>query len=392
MDTSIALFISILLILLLIRAKINISLSIFAGAITLGLLSVGLETFEVVIRSSTSPSTLRLLILVTAAFTLGYSMEYLKLLENLQHVVERMTGKFSVAVLPLIVGLLPMPGGALISAVMIRDLVKKYGITVEEATYINYWFRHVWVTVWPLYPNLIIASAVVETSVLKLVLATYPIGLAAFFFALLSARNLGFKWNFSLKDFFALIASAYPILLVALLAIALRIDMLVTLLLSLAILYIHKRVKPRDIVSILRRTVDVKIILLIFAVMAYKDLIVYTNSAEVFFSHLRELNFPPSIAVFAVSFLVGFATGIELSYSSVALPLLVAFTGVGDGLIAKNLMLAIAGGFLGVMVSPMHLCFALTCEYFRADVEGVYRLLIPSVIGVAVIVAAFFLL
>ncbi|RLI85981.1 MAG: hypothetical protein DRO98_06065 [Archaeoglobales archaeon] len=391
MDTSLALLISILLILLLIRARVNISLSIFAGALTLGLLSVGFEAFNVVMESSTSLSTLRLLALVTAAFTLGYSMEYLGLLKDLQCIAERMFGKFSIAVLPLLVGLLPMPGGALISAVMIRDLVEKYKMGWEEATFINYWFRHVWVTMWPLYPSIIIAAWVVEVDIMKLILATYPIGLAALFFALLSSRHVKFRLKIGFRDVIAFFTSAYPIFLVAVLAIVFRLDLLLTILLSLATLYIHRRAKPRDIAAILKRTIDVRIIVLIFAVMAYKELILYTNAAEVFFNHLREMNFPPAIAAFVLSFLVGFATGIELGYSSIALPLLVAFTGIGSGLIGKNLMLAIAGGFLGVMVSPMHLCFALTCEYFKADVGDVYRLLLPPVVGLAIVVAALFI-
>ncbi len=391
MDTSIALLISILLTLLLIRARVNISLSIFAGAAALGLLSVGLSTFEVIFESSTSLHTLHLLALVTAAFTLGYSMEYLGLLKDLQKVIEKIFGELSVAILPLIVGLLPMPGGALLSAVMIRELVGKYKISPENATFINYWFRHVWVTMWPLYPSIIIAAGVVNVDVMSLVLATYPVGIAAMFFAVLSARNLNFKLRIGVRDSVLFIRSSYPIFMVAMLAIALRLDMLITILLSIAVLYIHRRVKIGDLIRILKRTIDVKIVILIFAVMAYRDLILYTNAAEVFFNHLQELHFPFSIASFTLSFIVGFATGIELSYSSIALPLLVAFTGTGTSLIAENVMLVIAGGFLGVMLSPMHLCFALTCEYFRADAEGVYRLLLPPVVGVAVVVAILFI-
>jgi len=392
MDTSLALLISILLTLILIRVRVNISLSIFAGATALGLLSLGLDTFSVIFESSTSFSTLHLLALVTAAFTLGYSMEYLGLLKDLQNVVERIFGKLSIAILPLIVGLLPMPGGALISAVMIRELVGKYEISPDKATFINYWFRHIWVTMWPLYPSIIIAAGVVDVDVMNLVLATYPVGIAALFFAILSARDLNFRFRMSVRDAITFLRSSYPIFIVAILAIALRLDMLLTILISIAVLYIHGKVKVGDVARILKRTVDVKIVILIFAVMAYRDLIVYTNAAGIFFSHLQEMHFPFSIAAFSLSFVIGFATGIELSYSSIALPLLLTFTGVGSGLIFKNIMLVIAGGFLGVMVSPMHLCFALTCEYFKADVEGVYRLLLPPVIGVAVVVVVLFII
>jgi integral membrane protein (TIGR00529 family) len=391
MDPSLALIISIFVILVLIR-KVNISLSIFAGAFILGLLTIGTESFYRILVTAISYPTLKLLAIVTAAFTLGYSMEYFKLLDAMSSYVSRMIGMLSVAVLPLIIGLLPMPGGALISAIMIRDLVKQYGINPEKSTYVNYWFRHVWVTVWPLYPNIIIAAAVVEIDYAKLILATYPIAIAALLSAVISVRWMNVRRNINISDLLTLAISLYPILLVATLALALRLDLLITLLIALFILFIHKKAKPGDIVAILRRTVDAKIIILIFAVMSYKDLIVYTNAAEIFFEHLRQFNFPPAIASFILSFLVGFATGIELSYSTIALPLLTAFTGIGDSLIPKNLMLVIAAGYIGVMLSPMHLCLALTSEYFKADLSKVYRLLLPSIATVALLTILFFVI
>ncbi len=387
LDPSVALIISIAVILLLIRKGTAICLSILAGAVTLGLLSLGQKSFEVLLLSAVSPETIRIVCLVIAAFTLGYSMEYLGLFEELQKAAERLTHKFSVSLLPLLVGLLPMPGGALVSAVMIRNLVKKYGLTPEESTFINYWFRHVWVTVWPLYPSIIIATAVVEVSPARIAKACWVIGLTAFTSALISAVKLGILrrrfFSFDWRSLASMTKSFYPIAFVAIFVLLLRTSMLYTLIVAIAIVYVHKKAKIRDIISILKKTLDPKIIVLIFAVMGYKALIEYTNSAKIFFTHLKEFGIPAFAASFAVAFLVGFATGIELSYSSVALPLLTAFTGVGSSLVPSKLMLVIAGGFCGVMLSPMHLCFALTCEYFHADASKVYRYLIPSVVVVA---------
>jgi hypothetical protein len=37
------------------------------------------------------------------------------------------------------------------------------------------------------------------------------------------------------------------------------------------------------------------------------------------------------------------------------------------------LMLALASGFVGVLVSPLHLCFLLSNEYFKTELLPVYR-------------------
>jgi len=42
-----------------------------------------------------------------------------------------------------------------------------------------------------------------------------------------------------------------------------------------------------------------------------------------------------------------------------------------------------AGGFLGVMFSPVHLCLALTRVYFKAEWGPIYRLIAPSALLVA---------
>jgi hypothetical protein len=121
-------------------------------------------------------------------------------------------------------------------------------------------------------------------------------------------------------------------------------------------------------------------------------LIAYTNAAEAFFENLCYLNISPAAAAFLLSFAIGFATGIELSYASVALPLLITFTGVADMFIAKNLMLVFGAGFLGVMLSPMHLCLVLSAEYFKANLGEVYRLLLPSGTILAALIIALFLI
>ena len=52
--------------------------------------------------------------------------------------------------------------------------------------------------------------------------------------------------------------------------------------------------------------------------------------------------------------------------------------------------LAFASGFAGVMLSPVHLCFVLTREYFSADTAIVYhRLIAPSLIVLAAVVVPY---
>ena len=376
MDPSLALFISIALILLLIR-KINVGYAILLGATLLGLLTIGTFTVDVLVNTATSFQTLRIMGIVVSAFTLGFSMQELGLLKSLSETVSGIVDRLSLVTLPAIVGFLPMPGGALVSAIMLTDLVKKYRASPERATYLNYWFRHLWVPVWPLYPSFIIGAAVVDVSYHRIIEACYPITIGMILAGLPFVPKV-FKFDFKLKDVVSIIKSIYPLLIVVFLAIVIRVDLLLTLPLAIALLYVHKRPNKEKIGKILRRTIDPKILVLVFGVMFYKNLICVTHSAQIFFLHLKELRIPTPIASFLLAFVVGFSVGIEISYSAIALPLLTAFTGMGSALIPKNLMLVFGAGLLGVMLSPLHLCLILTSEYYSADIGKVYRYLIPS--------------
>jgi hypothetical protein len=46
------------------------------------------------------------------------------------------------------------------------------------------------------------------------------------------------------------------------------------------------------------------------------------------------------------------------------------------------LVLAFSMGYAGMMLSPVHLCFLLTADYFSSSIIKVYRYLIPCVISV----------
>jgi len=54
------------------------------------------------------------------------------------------------------------------------------------------------------------------------------------------------------------------------------------------------------------------------------------------------------------------------------------------------LMFAYVSGFVGILLSPAHLCLVLTLDYFRASLKDVYRIMIIPVI--IIFMAAFLVL
>ena len=94
---------------------------------------------------------------------------------------------------------------------------------------------------------------------------------------------------------------------------------------------------------------------------------------------LTRLNVPLPLVAFVVPFIGGLFTGLMAAAYSIGFPIVIPLIVSQAGTVAPAwAALLLAGGFLGVMLSPMHLCLSLTREYFKANWGPLYRLLLPS--------------
>ncbi len=99
---------------------------------------------------------------------------------------------------------------------------------------------------------------------------------------------------------------------------------------------------------------------------------------------------PTAAVAFGLPFISGLLTGLMAAgYSigfSVALPLV---TPMGGPTPAGWAVWLLAGGLVGAMMSPVHLCLGLTRVYFRAEWGPIYRRLLPAsllLVGTAALV------
>ena len=175
---SLSLLISIAGILILLRFKLHPGFAIFAGSIILSFLVLPLNTIpSLMLQSLWNYQTLQLLVVVASALTLSRFMEVKGLLASLATALENTTPKLAIHLIPAVIGLVPMPAGALVSATASQDLLKRLGLNPERSTFINYWFRHFWEFSIPVYPS-IIATSVLLTIPFSFILATlFPVTL-----------------------------------------------------------------------------------------------------------------------------------------------------------------------------------------------------------------------
>lgn len=383
MDGILYLIASFGLIILLIRLKINIGVSIFLGSLVLGFL-FGLGPkglLDAFYASSTSWETLRLVIIIATIMALADVLSQTGYLRLMEEAVKNLfpDERYSLAALPALIGLMPMPAGALVSAPMIEGVSEKLGLSPERRTLTNYWFRHIWEHSWPMYQAIIIASAILGVSVrdlsIRLFALTLLMALIGYLYILRPlnpAKDEKRDLRTGIKLF---LRTTYPVLIIILISVILGYDMVYGALFGLisALLPAVNRVNGK---SVAKYALQPKIVFLLISVMYFKKVLEVTGAVETLPKTILSMNFPVVAVLMITPFIVGLMTGISFAYVGMTFPLLLPF--MSD---YRWMALAYLSGYMGMLFSPVHLCLVFSAEYYGASLGRVYReLLLPSVL------------
>jgi hypothetical protein len=87
-------------------------------------------------------------------------------------------------------------------------------------------------------------------------------------------------------------------------------------------------------------------------------------------------------------------SGITVAFVGATFPILISLVqSMGEaGHLLPYLVLAICSGFAGVLLSPLHLCFQMSSEYFKTGLGPVYRLMVVPLIAMIGAAMAYFVL
>jgi len=383
------LLVVIAVIIFLIRKKWNLGYIILLSSLLLGLL-FGLNPQEIGInflQALIDPVTIRLIGIIVLVLLLS---SILKRIESLRDIVDSLQKlvkdhRLILAFIPSFLGLLPMPAGAMFSAPMVKEIGDRAGLNPEEETFVNYWFRHIWEFVWPLYPSIILLSALLGVEVREIIIVQLPISLVALMLGLIwerrylkkdEARDKRGDFGFNIKKLFL---STWPILLVISLVIIIKIDLLISLITVIVslILLNRSKMKTEVIIKIIKKDIPINIVVLIAGIMIFKRMLETTGAIMVIPGFFTELGVHPLVILFFIPFLIGMLTGITSAIVGIGFPVLLPFIVVQGEVNLNYAMFAFVGGYMGHMLSPMHLCLVVTNDYFKADTAKIYKMLIP---------------
>jgi integral membrane protein (TIGR00529 family) len=384
--------------------KVGRSLLLSAALLTLFLPARGPQLWEFLVRNwaehpwhRTFPvQTADLVVLVVLVNFLGETMKEFglsaRLPGSLQHLLR--SRRLATAGMPAMMGLMPTPGGIMLSAPIVKGMAAEYGVPPARAAVINYWFRHVWEYTFPMFPALPLMCGIVGAQIGSVIGRNAHVTLASLLFgAVFLLRGFRSGGTFeeprsrrvrsSLGDVFA---ALWPVFLALALCTAARLPAGVALAVSVGLLVLVRRVRPRRMLEMLRVSFEVDLVMVVLAAMSYRAVLDASGAVVSVSGVIGGAGLPVIVIVFLLPFVIGIITGISSAMVGLSCPLLLPFLVVGGEVRYDLLTLVLFGGMAGVLVTPVHLCLALSRDYFGVKFSQLYRHVIPLVVCTAAVV------
>ncbi len=363
------------LVVALVRRGVDFSASIFIGALFIGLSNLFTPTmFFNAIKNTFNADTINLEVLVIFINIIGLTMERTgqvdKIVESFKTLLNT---RGTAGAIPTMIGLLPMPGGALMSAPIMEKPADELGADSEEKTLINFWFRHFIYFVYPFSPDLALAASSTEVSVMELVIANTPIFLLSIllgylFFIRKMEKGHKEHTDSKIKELFKIIYWLSPILVSVLIKAVFDIKLMFIVPLALVILLIqnYKDLGADETFGYVREGFPLKLTVAVFGIMFFREVILMSGSLDQLVNLARGNGVPLEVIIFFIPFLIGLVLGIGLGAIALSFPLITPFIEVSNPLHISALFISC---YLGYFISPVHLCLIITKDYFDSSLK-----------------------
>jgi integral membrane protein (TIGR00529 family) len=398
----------------LLRFKFKIGVSMLVSACLVGVLlgvwpaELGRSLAEEWRSQPLTRTTGYLFVSLTALLLLvnviGAAMEQIGLSQRLVPAIQGLfkSRRFALALIPLMMGMLPTPGGIMLSAPMVREAGDKIGVERSRLAAINFLFRHQWEPVWPLFPAVPLIQSLLSISALTLFCYHIMLTGAGILIGVIVLLMFGIPpkrpehepakrhVGHHLKDFFH---AFWPIVFTAGLYIAFNVPPAIGIFLAIiGFLMIH-RVPLKRWLSVFKAAREPDMVLLIFGALFFKLNIETSGAIGDVVDFLTGMHVPPYLLLFLLPMLVGFTTGVTTPTVAITYPFLIAFMGTGADAKMGLETLAFSGLLFGLWITPVHLCLPLSASYFQTSLSRIIIKLVLPAIGVAVtgvLIALFF--
>jgi len=348
------------------------------------------EIFSITSHSLRSPTMLTLTLIVITLTAFGNLMKETGSLKitmlSLSSLVK--DHRYQMVILPLLIGLITFPGGAVFSAPLVEEAGNKLKLSRERMVVANTAFRHVQYMIYPLYPGLLLIAEISPYNLYDYILFNLPIFLIFFLFTfkyVFRGVNVAGLTESDPEDnnrrskLVMLLYSLSPLILIILLVLTFDLYYPLAILIGiLAVFFIYYPVgKPfweivRTRFGYMVRGINWSMAFSIIAILIFKDFLEHSAVIEDIMAVMMDNNFPVLIPIIILPFLTAFLMGNYFAAVGICVPLFLPVLPPGEqGFYYMALVfLTSQAGYFG---SPIHMCNILTIEHFKASLPPVIK-------------------
>ena len=371
--------------LMIIIARKNLWMGFIVGGLVLGIFNLNVrDIFTQILNTLTDSSILLLALAVGLIPLIGGALEVSGLMDDLVNNL-KMKRKLFLAFGPAFLGMLPMPGGALLSA----PLVLRAGtdISDEQFTAINVWFRHALILIYPL-GQILVTSKMANLNLYIAILYIFPgfilMVILGYLFLLKGIHGvMSANHKIIRKKIFipvAIILSApfiHAILMSLLKDIIQEIPLLIGVFTSLVLAFSFGKLNWKRIIPISLKMKPWKFFLIIIGMFLFLNIFKASNISKI----ISDIVFSKSFLIVGIGFFLGFVTGRVQMPFAILLPIYYSCFGF-DSMTYLVFAITLFSIYMGYVISPIHPCVSVSIEFFGSNLKYFFkRLIIPTVIS-----------
>lgn len=279
---------------------------------------------------------------------------------------------------PLFIGLLPSAAAMILCGDIVKDATDGY-LKPKDQAFVASWFRHIPESTLPTYAAVLLMANIsgvpLSEFMIGMIIPVFALALIGYFSILVkipSSTNTPKSQN-RMKDFIHLFQHLWSLLMILVLILLFHLSIVSAVLIVIALCCMIYRFKINELLPLITKAFEKKMIVNTFLVLVFKEFIAYTGVLNVLPDLLLSLPIPPYLVFVILFFIGGIISG---SSGIIALGTPIAFATIQGGMPLMVLLMCICHG--ASQLSPTHICLVVVADYFKVSLGDLIRKTIPK--------------
>jgi len=288
--------------------------------------------------------------------------------------------RYLIAIIPLLIGCIAVPGGAILSAPFILNLGNELGMDRSHSAVSNLVFRHMPMFLLPYSTSILVASSITGLSIMTFIPLNAVFILPVFFSGyFIYMRRVPAKKNEDKVPFKVgitnLLKYTSPIYICVIVHLVTGVPFYIAMLSSLFILFLmspDKKAYPLLFV----KSICLKTVLSAVGVFMIQAVVSNLDALLAVFSTMLESGAFMILALFLAAVFFGVITGFHMASIGFVIPMIMTLD-LGRGEFLALLYFVYCAAYFGYYFSPLHMCQIFANQYMDVKMSSLYRVYIP---------------